>query len=232
MNTTSPAPTTTPAFARTGSQIFTILVAAMAVVIVLSNIGATKGVTFGPIITDGGFFLFPLAYIIGDILAEVFGFKGARLATLISFGASAFASVTFWIVISLPAASWYDGQEALERTLGPVWQIVVASLLAFLAGQLLNAWILVRLKNRLGERHLVIRLLGSTVAGVAVDTLIFCSIAASVIGISGTGDFLNYLFVGIVYKVGVEIAVVPLTVATIRVIKRHEKTYSPTSISD
>lgn len=219
----------TAAFAKVNTALFAILVAAMAVTIVLSNIGATKGVAFDfgftQVITDGGFFLFPLAYILGDVISEVYGMRGAKIATFTSFAASGLAAICFWLLIALPAADWYDGQDALARTLGPVWLIVIASLLGFVAGQLLNAWVLVRLKARLGEEHLVSRLIGSTVVGVAVDTVIFCSIAASVIGITTAGDFINYLVVGIVYKIAVEIAVVPLTVLAIKAVKRREPSY-------
>src|SRR5690625_5858785 len=89
----------------------------MAVVFILSNIGAAKGVQFGPILTDGGFFLFPVAYIVGDIISEVYGFKASRRVIFTTFLISAFASLSYWIIIILPPAEFYDGQEALTRTL-------------------------------------------------------------------------------------------------------------------
>ncbi|GHD00494.1 queuosine precursor transporter [Zhihengliuella salsuginis] len=235
MATADPEPTSAPttgararsaAFAATGSPYFSSVLALMAIVVVLSNIGATKGVTFGPIVTDGGFFLFPLAYILGDVVSEVYGFKAARRAIITTFGLSVFATLCFWVIIILPGAEWYEGQEALAATLGPVWQIVAASLLGFAVGQLLNSYVLVRMKARFGEKALVGRLLGSTGVGEFADTLIFCSIAAPVIGISDAPTFANYVVVGFLYKTAVEVLFVPVTTAVIAWFKRREPTYA------
>ncbi|MCW1249723.1 queuosine precursor transporter [Acaricomes phytoseiuli] len=220
---------TTPRFAELGSRYYGVLLATMAVIVVLSGIGAAKGVQFGPIITDGGFFLFPFAYILGDVISEVYGFKAARKAILTSFAMSAFASVCYWIIIILPGFDDEFGREkqaALETVLGPVPQLVLGSLLAFLAGQLINSQIVVRLKARQGERRLWLRLLGSSGLGQFVDTLIFCAVAAPVIGITGAPDFLNYLIVGFVYKVTLQYALIPVTAVFIGWIKRREPGYA------
>ena len=113
-------------------------------------------------------------------------------------------------------------QAAFAVTLGLVPRIVVASLSGYAAGQLLNAWLLTLMKDRLGERGLWKRLLGSTVVGEFGDTLIFCLIAAPVIGISTVGDTANYVVVGFVWKTLVEVAVMPITYLVIRRIKAHE----------
>jgi uncharacterized integral membrane protein (TIGR00697 family) len=215
-------------FASIGSPYFGIMLAVMAVVLILSNIGASKGVAFGPIVTDGGFFLFPLAYILGDVISEVYGFKVARKAIVTTFALSVFASLCYWVIIALPG---FDDdysaakQSALEGALGPVPQIVLASLLAFLAGQTINSWILVRMKARSGEKSLWARLMGSSGAGEFVDTLIFCSIAASVIGITDFGMFANYVLVGFVYKTLVEFLFVPVTSLVIGWVKKREPSY-------
>lgn len=212
-------------FASRGSSHYDILLALFCVVLILSNIGASKGVAFGPILTDGGFFLFPLAYIIGDVLSEVYGFKAARRAIIVGFAAAIMASVTFWIIIALPAADFYANQEALASVLGPVPLIVLASVLGFLVGQTLNSYVLVKMKERAKERQLWLRLMGSTGVGEFADTLIFCSIAASVIGITTFGDFANYVLVGFIYKSGVEFLFLPITAAVIRWIKKREPSY-------
>ncbi|MDI2033329.1 queuosine precursor transporter [Paenarthrobacter nitroguajacolicus] len=217
-----------PRFASIGSPYFGIMLAVMAVVLILSNIGASKGVVLGPIITDGGFFLFPLAYILGDVMSEVYGFKVARKAIITSFALSVFASLCYWVIIILPGFNDDYGtakQAAIEGALGPVPQIVLASLLAFLAGQTINSWILVKMKARTGEKSLWARLMGSSVVGEFVDTLIFCSIAASVIGITDFGMFANYVLVGFVYKTGVEFIFVPITVLVVGWIKKREPSY-------
>lgn len=224
----APAAARPMAFARRPRTLFDLFVAATAVVLILSNIGATKGVQIGPVITDGGFFLFPLAYVIGDVVSEVWGFRAARRSILVAFGAAAFASLCFWAIIALPAAPFYEGQEAFAQVLGPVPLIVLGSLLGFVVGQLLNALVLVKLKARTRERHLWVRLLGSTLVGELVDTIIFCAIAAPVIGIETPGQFLNYVIVGYVWKCLVELLVMPLTYVVVARVKRSED-YRPLS---
>ncbi|WP_026819376.1 queuosine precursor transporter [Arthrobacter castelli] len=212
-------------FASRGSSHFDILLALFCVVLILSNVGASKGVAFGPIITDGGFFLFPIAYIIGDVLSEVYGFRAARRAIITGFVTAALAALTFWVIVALPAADFYTNQDALASVLMPVPLIVLASLLGFVAGQTLNSWVLVRIKDRTRERHLWARLMGSTGVGEFADTLIFCSIAASVIGITSAGDFINYVLVGFLYKTAVEVLFLPVTTLVIRWVKKREPSY-------
>ena len=201
---------------------YPVLLALFTTIFILSNIVSTKGVQVGPLVTDGAFFLFPAAYVIGDVISECYGFRAARRAVWTGFLAMIIAVSTFYVAILLPAASFYEGQAAFAATLGLVPQIVVASLSGYAAGQLLNAWLLTLMKDRLGERGLWKRLLGSTVVGEFGDTLIFCLIAAPVIGISTVGDTANYVVVGFVWKTLVEVAVMPITYLVIRRIKAHE----------
>lgn len=201
---------------------YPVLLALFTTIFVLSNIVSTKGVQVGPLVTDGAFFLFPAAYVIGDVISECYGFRAARRAVWTGFLAMIIAVSTFYVAILLPAASFYERQAAFAVTLGLVPRIVVASLSGYAAGQLLNAWLLTLMKDRLGERGLWKRLLGSTVVGEFGDTLIFCLIAAPVIGISTVGDTANYVVVGFVWKTLVEVAVMPITYLVIRRIKAHE----------
>lgn len=213
-------------FAPAGSGIYAIATAIMAVVLILSNIGASKGVEFGWLITDGGFFLFPIAYIVGDVVSEVYGFKASRNAIITTFGLSIFAVACYWIIIGLPAAEFYDGQAALERTLMPVPMIVLASLVGFVVGQLSNAWVMVRFKRRTGEKLLFGRIAASSLVGEFLDTLAFCTIAASVIGITSFGQYLNYVLVGFIFKFLVEVLLAPVTMWVMKLIKRAEPGYS------
>lgn len=203
-------------------SVYPVLLALFTTIFVLSNIVSTKGVQVGPLVTDGAFFLFPAAYVIGDVISECYGFRAARRAVWTGFLAMIIAVSTFYVAILLPAASFYEEQAAFAATLGLVPRIVVASLSGYAAGQLLNAWLLTLMKDRLGERGLWKRLLGSTVVGEFGDTLIFCLIAAPVIGISTVGDTANYVVVGFVWKTLVEVAVMPITYLVIRRIKAHE----------
>jgi uncharacterized integral membrane protein (TIGR00697 family) len=192
--------------------------------LLISNIGAVKLIEFGPIITDGGAFLFPLVYIAGDILSEVYGFKAARKAILIGFAMSILAALTFWVVqISPPAEAW-GNQEAFESVLGFVPRIVLASVAGYLVGQLLNAWVLVKIKERTQEKALWLRLLGSTAVGELADTIVFCTIAFY--GVITGEEFLIYVAFGFAYKTLVEVILLPVSYAVIGWVKRREPTYA------
>lgn len=224
-------------FASRGSGHFDVLLACFCVVIVVSNIAATKGIEIGggslvlgpvqiwPLVTDGGAVLFPVAYVLGDVISEVYGLRAARRAIIMGFAMSALAAITFWVVQHAPAAGFYENQAAFEAVVGPVGQIVAASLAGFAAGQSINAWVLVRMKQRSHENALVARLVASTGAGEVADTLIFCAIAATAIGIDSFGAFANYFVVGVLFKVAVELLVLPITVRIIAWLKRREPSY-------
>lgn len=201
-------------------KLYPYLLAVFAALLLISNISAVKLIQFGPIVADGGAFLFPLVYIIGDILAEVYGFKATRRAILTGFGLSILAALTFWLVQIAPYPSGWTGQEAFSSILGFVPRIVLASVLGFLAGQLLNAYVLVRIKARFGDRQLWVRLVGSTVVGEFADTLIFCTIAFY--GVISGAEFLSYVLFGYVYKTLIEIFLLPITYPVIGYVKRFE----------
>jgi uncharacterized integral membrane protein (TIGR00697 family) len=212
-------------FAPVGSRFYAVLMALSAVVVVLSNIGAAKGVEIGPLVLDGGFVLFPLAYVLGDVISEVYGWRASRNVVIMSFAMALLAVGSFWVMIRLPQASFYEGQDAFAATLGPVWRIVLASVVGFMAGQLSNSLIRVAMKKRQGERGLVWRLWASTGVGEFLDTFLFCCIAAGVIGVSTVGQFVNYVVVGFVWKTAVELILSPLTALVIGWFKRREPGY-------
>nr|WP_300144160.1 queuosine precursor transporter [Propionicimonas sp.] len=218
---------------------YDLVLATFVGMLLISNIGATKLIAFGPrvelggipllpIFTDGGAILFPLTYVLGDILAEVYGLRRANRAILTGFVLAAVMSLTFLVVDAAPPAPSWDNQDAWHAVLGFVPRIVVASLLGYLAGQLLNALVLVRIKQRWGEGRLWVRLITSTVVGEFADTLVFCLIAFGPLGnpLGGEsipwGDLINYTVVGWLYKVGVEVVCLPITYRVIAWVKRHE----------
>lgn len=211
---------------------YPILVALFVAVFLISNITATKGVAIGPLITDGAFFLFPVAYVVGDVLAECYGFKATRRAIWTGFGVTVLAVVAFYVAIWLPAADFYDGQDAFAQVLGLVPQIVLASLAGYLVGQLLNSWVLVAIKKRTGEKSLWARLIGSTVVGEFGDTLLFCLIAAPVIGITTVDDTVNYVLVGFAWKTLIEIVLLPVTYAVIGWVKKREGYWAGSAVAD
>ncbi|AQQ14117.1 hypothetical protein CGLAU_00595 [Corynebacterium glaucum] len=208
---------------------FSYLLTFFCAVFLISNITAQKGVTLGPLITDGAFFLFPISYVIGDVIAEVYGFKTARRAVFTGFGVAVLAVLTFYVAIWLPAADFYDMQEPFAAVLGLLPRIVVASLAGYVVGQLLNAWVLQKMKDRLGRSNLWARLIGSTIVGEFADTLLFCSIAAGVIGITTAGEFVNYVAVGFFWKTIMEVVLLPITYPTIAWVRRQEEQLSATT---
>ncbi|MGH3674801.1 MAG: queuosine precursor transporter [Mycobacterium sp.] len=224
---------THPGFATTGSPYYPTLVAVFTGLVLISNVTATKGVAFGPImgdwsiITDGGFIVFPLTYVIGDVLSEVYGFAATRRAIFIGFTMEVLAAIAFWVTAYLPAADFYTNQAAFEAVVKPFTQLIIAGLAGFVVGQIVNAWTVVRIKAHTKEKHLWARLLGSTVVGQLADTVVFCSIAAPAIGISTVGDFITYVALGWLYKTAVEVLVLPITYRVIAVLKRREPTYQP-----
>lgn len=199
-------------------------------ILLISNVVAVKPIAFGaihlgefslPLVFDGGVFLFPLAYIVGDVLAEVYGLKAARRAIYTAFGLALLASLTIFVVQVSPPASGWENQEAFEAVMGFVPRIVAASLAAFLAGQLLNAWVLDRMRRRTEGRRLRTRLIGSTLAGQLVDTLIFCTVAFA--GVITGIDFVMYVVLGYVVKVLAEVVLLPVTTRVIRAARRAEE---------
>ncbi len=214
-----------PVFAQVGSRYYPVLVAVFTALVIISNVTATKGVAFGPIITDGGFIVFPLTYIIGDVLAEVYGFSAARRAIILGFLMNGLAALAFWVTVYLPAADFYPNQEHFANVVGAYTQLIVAGLAGFIVGQTINAWTVVKIKEHTKEKHLWARLVGSTFAGQLGDTLVFCSIAAHAIGINTFRDFATYTALGWFYKTAVEVVMLPITYRVIAYVKLHEPTY-------
>jgi len=214
-----------PTFAATTSSYYPVISAVFVALLVISNVGAVKLITVGPLILDGGAFLFPLVYITGDVLSEVYGFKAARKIILIGFGMAILSALTFWLIQMSPSAPGWENQSAFEAILGFVPRIVLASVCGFLIGQLLNSYVLVRIKARTNESALWVRLIGSTVVGELADTLAFCTIAFY--GILTGADFVNYVVVGYIYKTLLEVVLLPITYRVIAYVKANEPTYGP-----
>ncbi|MEN4474032.1 queuosine precursor transporter [Mycolicibacterium cosmeticum] len=213
-------------FAQTGSAYYPIFVAVFTALVIISNVTATKGVAFGPILTDGGFIVFPLTYVIGDVLSEVYGFKAARKAIMLGFAMNILAAFMFWVTLYLPAADFYENQAHLENVVHAYTQLIIAGLAGFIVGQTINAWVVVAIKERTKEKHLWARLVGSTFAGQLGDTLVFCTIAAGAIGITTFKDLAVYTALGWFYKTAVEVVMLPITYRVIAYVKRHEPTYA------
>ena len=211
-------------FAQLNRSLYPFIVAIFCGLLLLSNVGAVKLIEFGPIITDGGAFLFPLVYITGDVLSEVYGLKAARTCIYLGFAFAILAALTFYLIQLSPPADGWGNQKAFEAILGFVPRIVLASICGFLVGQLLNAYVLLKIKERTKEKALWVRLVGSTVVGELADTLVFCTVAFY--GVITGNDFWNYVITGYLYKTLLEVILLPVTYRVIKVVKNYEPTYS------
>lgn len=199
---------------------YDLVLAAFVGILLISNIGAVKLIDINGIITDGGAVLFPLAYILGDVLTEVYGYKFARRAIWTGFIMAAIMSLTILVVqIAPPAAAWLN-QAAFESVLGFVPRIVVASLAGYLIGQFMNSIVLVKLKQATKGKKLWARLIGSTIVGEFFDTLIFCTVAFA--GILTGQDFVIYVAFGMFYKTMVEVVMLPVTYRVVAFLKKRE----------
>ena len=205
---------------RQSFQYYDLIIAGFVLCLLISNLAATKLVSAGPFILDGGAILFPVTYILDDILTEVYGYRFARRAIWAAFGGMVLAVACFTIVRYLPFPSEYTDQHSYEAVLGFFPRIVLASLVAFLVGEFLNSYVLARLKVKTAGKKLWLRLISSTVVGELFDTIIFCFIAFG--GILQGMDMVNYVLVGWLFKTAVEIIFLPVTYRVIAVLKRVE----------
>ena len=189
-------------------------------VLLISNIAATKILVLGPFTFDGGTILFPLSYIFGDILTEVYGYGRSRKVIWLGFISAAVMAVMFALVGALPPAADWPHQEAYMAILGQTPRIVIASLIAYLAGGFSNSFTLAKLKIATGGRWLWLRTIGSTLVGQFVDTLVFVAIAFS--GLLPTSILGVMLLSNYVFKCGVEALFTPVTYAITGWLKRQE----------
>ena len=171
-----------------------------------------------------GNLFFPIGYIFGDVLTEVYGYARARRAIWAGFGAMIFASLMAYVVINIPASPvepWNETlQPALEVVFGSTWRIVAASMLAYWVGDFVNSFVMAKMKVWMEGKHLWMRTIGSTICGQGVDSLLFYPIAFY--GIWATEALLAVVMFNFVFKVAVEVAFTPVTYAVVGWLKRSE----------
>jgi queuosine precursor transporter len=198
-----------------------LITALFVAVLIVSNIASTKAVILGPFTFDGGTILFPLAYIFGDVLTEVY--KRSRRVIWTGFLLMILATLTFALVNALPTLPDSQSQttaQAFSTILGLVPRIVLGSLAAYFVGEFVNSYVLARLKVATGGRWFALRAMASTVLGQGLDTAVFLLIAFYGVwdnGLIWTVFISNYLF-----KVAVEAALMPLTYTAVAKLKRLE----------
>jgi uncharacterized integral membrane protein (TIGR00697 family) len=213
---------------------YDLVMAAFVTVLLCSNfIGAAKQAVLtlpllGKVTFGAGVLFFPISYIFGDVLTEVYGYARDRRVVWAGFGALAFASLMAWVVVHLPAADseWmksYQGQ--LEGVFGNAWRIAAGSMLAFWSGSFANSFVLAKMKIRTEGKWLWMRTIGSTLVGELVDSSLFYFIAFG--GLWATGDVLKVALTQYVLKTGWEVVMTPVTYRVVGFLKRveHEDFY-------
>ncbi len=207
---------------------FDLLMALFVAVLLISNVAsAAKIVNLGlPVLTfDAGTLLFPISYVFGDVLVEVYGYRRSRRVIWIGFFCAALLSVTLAVVRWLPGeAEWQRqvGPQAFDAVLGTLasGRIIAASLIAYFAGEFSNAYVMARMKVATGGRWLWTRTIGSTLIGEGVDTLLFVTIAF--LGVWSPDLLVSIIISNYLFKCGVEAAVTPLTYRLINFLKQAE----------
>lgn len=205
---------------------FDLVMAAFVTILLLSNvIGAGKVATvtlpwIGAAPFGAGILFFPLSYVIGDVLTEVYGYARARRCIWAGTAALLFMALMSWVVVALPPDSGWTGQAAYEAVFGQVPRIVLASILAFWAGEFVNSLVLAKMKLWTRGRHLWSRTIGSTVAGQGVDSLIFYPLAFW--GVWDQETLLAVLLTQWALKVAWEAALTPVTYSVVGFLKRRE----------
>ena len=215
------------ASAVTGRQFryYDFVMASFVAILLLSNIiGAAKPAALTingqQWIFGAGILFFPLGYVIGDVLTEVYGFARARRVIWAGFAALLFMAFMSWVVVALPPAPGWPGQAAYESVFGQVWRIVFASITAFWAGEFINSYVMARMKIWTGGKHLWSRTIGSTVAGQGIDSIIFYPLAFG--GIWSNEQVISVMLTNWLLKVGWEVVLTPVTYGVVGWLKRKE----------
>lgn len=219
--------------ARVDSRFLPVLTGLFVGILILSNVLAAKMVRIGPFVFDGGTLLFPLSYIFGDVLTEVYGYRQSRKVIWTGFVTLILLAVNVWIVGLLPADESWTYQEDFANILMQMPRIVLASMIAYFAGEWSNSAVLSRLKVAMKGKHLWVRTIGSTVVGQALDSALFVAIAFY--GLFPTGVLVAMVLSNYLFKTVIEAAFTPLTYLAVAFVKKregldvydHDVSYSP-----
>ncbi len=207
--------------ARRHFRWFDFTMAAFVAILLLSNlIGASKLASVGGYTFGAGILFFPISYVLGDVLTEVYGYANARRCVWAGFAALVFMAFMSCVVEALPAADGWDGQAAYESVFGSTWRIVLASVIAFWAGEFVNSFVLAKMKVWTGGTKLWTRTIGSTFFGQAVDSALFYPIAF--LGTWSDAQVLTVMVTNWALKVLWEVLLTPVTYAVVGTLKKHE----------
>ena len=208
---------------------YDLVMAGFVTVLICSNlIGPAKIAqidvpVLGPLTFGAGVLFFPISYVFGDILTEVYGYARARKVIWAGFAGLAFASLMASVVVALPPAPFWQHQAAYELAFGSTWRIVAASMAAYFCGEFVNSYVLARMKILTAGKWLWTRTIGSTIAGEAVDSALFYPLAFYGSGIIPNDKLPLVMAAQFVLKVGVEVVFTPLTYKIVGFLKRAER---------
>jgi uncharacterized integral membrane protein (TIGR00697 family) len=204
-----------------------VMVAFVTVLVCSNLIGPAKiaqidAPLLGTLTFGAGVLFFPISYVFGDILTEVYGYARSRRVIWTGFAALAFASAMAAVVVALPPAPFWHNQQAYEVAFGSAWRVSIASLIAFCCGEFVNSFVLAKMKLWMAGRRLWMRTIGSTLFGEGVDSLLFYPLAFWGTGIIPDEQLPAVMLAQFVAKVGVEVAFTPLTYRIVAWLKRAE----------
>lgn len=200
--------------------LFMVMAALFVTLLITSNIIAVKIIEVGGRILPAAIVLFPITYILGDILTEVYGFRMARRVIWLGFLCNVVAVAGFWVGGLLPAAGFWTGQDAYQAILGYTPRLLAASFSGYLIGEFANSMVLSRLKIVTRGRYLWTRTIGSTLIGQGLDSVIFITVAFA--GTLAEANLVELIVTQWLVKVLYETAATPLTYAAVTYVKRHE----------
>ncbi len=230
---------TAPRGAAAGpSHWFVAVVALFVTALITANIVAVKLIDVGGMVLPAAIIVFPVSYIIGDVLTEVYGFRQARRVIWLGFACNLLAVVAIWLAGALPAAGFWDGQPAFDRILGQTPRILAASFAAYLVGEFANSAVLARMKVATEGRFLWARTIGSTVVGQGLDSAVFMTVAFA--GIIPAEGLATAVLTQWLVKTAYEAAATPLTYLVVGFLKRRdgvdvydrETSFNPLSLGD
>ena len=203
---------------RTVSLPFLVMGVVFCVCLICSNLLEVKMVSLGGITATAGLIVFPISYIINDCIAEVWGYRKARLIIWLGFLMNLLAVLFIQLAIVLPSAPFWEGQSAFEATFSSPPRILLASFIAFLAGSFLNAYVMSKMKISSGGKHFSLRAIASTIVGESADSLLFFPIAFG--GVVPVKELIVLIVTQACLKTAYEIIILPVTIRVVRLVKR------------
>jgi len=213
----------------TQTKYYDLIMAAFVTVLVCSNLIGPAKVTqieaplLGTLTFGSGVLFFPISFIFGDILTEVYGYAASRRVIWAGFAGLAFASLMAWMIVALPPAPFWHGQSAYETAFGSTWRISLAGLIGFAVGEFANSWIMAKMKIRSTGKHLWQRTIASTIVGESIDTIIFVPLAFWNTGVIPNDKIPLIIAAQIISKIAVEVAFTPIVYKIVAFLKKEEK---------